>query len=52
MFILVVNNFGIKYERQEDVDHLIVGIKTKYVLTEDWTGNLYCSIKLNWDYKK
>ncbi len=52
MFTLVVNDFGINYEQQEDVDHLIVAIKTKYVLTKYWTGNLYCGIKLNWDYKK
>ena len=25
-------------------------IKQKYELIEEWTGNLYCGIKLNWDY--
>jgi hypothetical protein len=48
----VVNDFGAKYEQQDDVNHLIGVIKTKYVLTKDWTGSLYCSIKLNWDYEK
>ncbi len=52
MFTLVVDDFGVKYEHQGDIDHLIVAIKTKYVLTGDWTGNLYCGIKLNWDYEK
>jgi hypothetical protein len=51
-FTLVVDNFGVKYERQEDVDHLIAVIKTKYTLTKDWMGDLYCGIKLNWDYDK
>jgi hypothetical protein len=23
-----------------------------YTLTKDWTGDLYCSIKLGWDYEK
>jgi hypothetical protein len=46
-FTLVVNNFGVKYKSQEDVDHLIAVIKTKYTLTKDWMGNLYCGIKLN-----
>ncbi len=32
------------------MDHLIWCIKQKYQLAEDWTGNLYCGIKLNWDY--
>ena len=51
-FTLVVDNFSIKYEQQEYMDHLITAHKTKYTLTEDWTGNLYCIIKLNWDCKK
>ncbi len=33
------------------MDHLIQCIKEKYKLTKDWTGDLYCGIKLNWDYK-
>jgi hypothetical protein len=49
-FILVVDNFGVKYENKDDVDHLIASIKKDYMLTEDWTGNLYCEIQLNWDY--
>jgi hypothetical protein len=50
-FTLVVNDFGVKYEQQEDIDHLFAAIKTKYVLTKDWMGDLYCGIKFNWDYK-
>ena len=49
-FTLVVDNFGVKYVNKGDVDHLVTSIKTSYKLTEDWTGNLYCSIKLDWDY--
>ena len=43
-FTLVVNEFGVKYECQEDIDHLIVCIKKKYELTINWDGNLYCRI--------
>jgi hypothetical protein len=50
LFTLVVNNFGVKYVRKEHVKHLIACIKETYKLTKDWTGNLYCGIKLNWDY--
>ncbi len=50
--MLIVDDFGVKYKHQEDIDHLIVAIKTKYKLTKDWIGNLYCGIKLNWDYDK
>jgi hypothetical protein len=49
-FKLVVNDFGVKYVGKEHVDYLIWCIKLKYELVEDWTGNLYCGIKLNWDY--
>ncbi len=49
-FRLVVDNFWVKYAGKEHVDHLIACIKEKYKLTKDWTGNLYCGIKLTWDY--
>ena len=49
-FTLVVDDFGVKYVNQEDVDHLIASIKQTYTLTEDWLGDLYCGIKLKWDY--
>jgi hypothetical protein len=48
-FMLAVNDFGVKYERQEDIDHLIACIKQNYELTIDWDGNLYCGIGLKWD---
>ncbi len=49
-FTLVVDDFGVKYVTKEDVDHLVTSIKSTYTLTEDWSGNLYCGIKLDWDY--
>ncbi len=45
-FMLIVDDFGVKYIDKADVDHLIASIKTTYTLTKDWTGNLYCGIKL------
>ncbi len=49
-FTLVVDDFGVKYTNQEDVKHLIGSLKKDYELTKDWDGNLYCRIKLKWDY--
>ncbi len=49
-FTLMVNDFGVKYVNQEDIDHLIALIKKTYTLTDFSTGNLYCSICLDWDY--
>jgi hypothetical protein len=46
-FTLVVDNFGVKYVGKEHVNHLNKCIKTRYKLTKDWAGDLYCGIKLN-----
>jgi hypothetical protein len=47
-FTLIVDGFGIKFVNKADVDHLISSIKKTYTLTEDWTGNQYCGIMLEW----
>jgi hypothetical protein len=49
-FTLMVENFGVKYIPEDNVKHLIAILKTTYTLTEDWTGDLYCRIALDWDY--
>ncbi len=49
-FMLMVDNFGVKYVNNDDMDHLLASIKKNYMLTKDWTGNLYCGIQLDWDY--
>ncbi len=51
-FTLIVDDFGVKYVDKADVEHLFASIKTLHTLTEDWTGNLRCGMKLGWDYKK
>ena len=51
-FALCVNDFGVKYFSKEDAFHLINALKTKYEISQDWTGNNYCGLQLNWNYKK
>ena len=51
-FSLVVGDFGIKYERQEDITHLLDALKTIYKIFEDWDVKLYCGLNLEWDYYK
>jgi hypothetical protein len=51
-FTLVVDDFGVKYVDKANVKHLIAIIKMLYMFTKDWTGDLYCGIKLGWDYEK
>jgi hypothetical protein len=49
-FILVVDDFGVKYTNEQDVHHLINALLKKYKLSVDWTGTLYCGLHLAWNY--
>ena len=51
-FSLVVDDFGVKYELQEDIKHLLDALKTIYKISEDWYGKLYFGINLKWYYYK
>jgi hypothetical protein len=51
-FCLVVDDFGVKYVGKQHADHLLNAIRTKYQLTCDWTGSLYCGVTIKWDYDK
>ena len=51
-FTLVVDDFGVKYTGKEHADHLLHALKTKYEVSEDWDGQLYCGIKLQWNYNE
>ena len=48
-FTLVVDDFGVKYANKNNSDHLVIALKGKYKISEDWTGSLYCGIDLRWD---
>jgi hypothetical protein len=52
MFTLVVDNFGIRYTNKQDVDDLIAIINKEYKCSQDWTGNRYIGLTLNWNYEK
>jgi hypothetical protein len=49
-FTLVVDDFGIKYTNRDDAIHLITALEELYTVTTDWTGSLYLTMTLNWDY--
>jgi hypothetical protein len=51
-FSLVVNDFGVKYVRQEHADHLINVLQQIYEISIDWTGSQYLGLKLKWGYKR
>ena len=50
-FVLVVDDFGIKYLKQADLDHLITLLEKYYDVTADLEGKEYVKIELDWDYK-
>jgi hypothetical protein len=51
-FTLVVDDFGVKYINETDVNHLIQTLKQDYEIEEDWEGTRYLGITLDWDYTK
>ena len=50
--MLVVDDFGIKYLKREDLDHLIKSLEKYYEVTVDPEGKEYVKIELDWDYNK
>lgn len=52
MFCLTTDDFGTKYTRKEDVEHLLTTLRTKYEVTTNWEGTFYLGMTLKWDYNK
>lgn len=50
-FILVVDDFGVKFTSEQDLYHLITHLKKKYRVTVG-DGNLFCGVSIRWDYNK
>ena len=51
-FTLVVDDFGVKYVGKEHAIHLKNTLEGHYKVTQDWKGNRYIGITLDWDYKQ
>ena len=51
-FSLVVDDFGVKYVGEAHANHLIQALKKDYNISEDWKGQKYCGLTLDWDYEK
>ncbi len=50
-FVLVVKNFGIKYLKLEDLDHLVRSLEKHYNVDVDLDGKEFVKIELDWDYE-
>ena len=46
-FILIVDDFGVKYVGEEHANHLIAVLSEHYVVEKDWKGEKYCGITLD-----
>ena len=52
-FTLVVDDFGVKYTRRKDAEHLLRILETEFTaVSTDWEGKLYCGITLEWNYRE
>jgi hypothetical protein len=51
-FCLVVDDFGIKFTDKADFEHLKTALEEYYTVAVDYTGSLFCGIKLTWDYQR
>ena len=51
-FVLVVDDMGIKYSREEDLQHLIDTITPYWKLKVDRTGTKFVGMRLKWEYDR
>ena len=47
-----MDDFGIKYTKEEDIRHLIEIMQDKYSFKVNFNAKQYIGIHLNWDYNK
>lgn len=50
-FTLIVDDFGIKYDTDAALDHLISILQHKWKLTTDRTGAKYIGMRIAWNYE-
>jgi hypothetical protein len=48
-FVLVVDDFGIKYTNENDMRHLVKTLQNKYSLTVDMSGSTYLGLQIEHD---
>ena len=49
-FVLVVDDFRIKYENESDLNHLLNALKSRYTISIDRHAKNFVGMQLNWDY--
>ena len=52
IFALCVDDFGIKYNNDNDLEHLLSALKTFYEITVNKQGTSFCGLTLDWNYQE
>ena len=50
-FSLVVDDFGVRYGKIEDTEHLLKTIKDRYPVRAEWSPTFYLGVTLDFDYE-
>ena len=50
--MLCVDDFGIKHHSQDDLDHLLNALRTKYDISTEPSGTNYIGLTIVWQYNK
>ena len=49
-FVLIVDDFGIKYVGKQHTLHLLKIVEKNYEITDDWEGKKFTGINIAWNY--
>ena len=49
-FVLVVDDFGMKYKKESNLNHLLNALKARYTISIDREAKNYVGMQLHWDY--
>ena len=52
MFWLIVDDFRVEYVEKRNVDHLANVLKQHHTISEDWKGEKYDGMDIDWEYLK
>ena len=48
----MVDDFGVKYQSEADVQHLLSVLEQDYTVATDWEGAKYAGVSLDWNCSK
>ena len=49
-FLVIVDDFGLKYVRKQDLDHFASVLKKHHYISQSWEGKEFSGIDLDWNY--